>query len=438
MTLSVSRISTTVSEASVEHATADTTQRIIFVNRFFAPDHSATSQILSDLAFFLASSGREVHVVCGDNLYADPGARLRQEEFLDGVHVHRVSGGRFGRSGLAGRAADYIGLYASLRTRVSALLRAGDILIVKTDPPLLTIPLAGLARKRHARFVPWLQDIYPEVAAALGVPLVRGAVGRILAALRDVSLRKAAAVVVIGARMRTHLEARGVRPSLIQVIPNWADESEITPIVRSENTLRVEWGLSDKFVVGYSGNLGRAHEYATLVDAAERLKDRRDLAFLFIGGGHHVAKLKQEVTARNISSLFHFRPYQERALLSQSLSVPDVHWISLRPELEGLIVPSKFYGIAAAGRAVINVGAPNGEIAELVARHQCGVSVRPGGGAEMAQVIERLMHAPEEVKLLGDSARQMLVAHYSRSCAIAKWESLLTGLPGHGSHGRGS
>ena len=417
-----------MSEAGVQRVTAPSPQRIIFVNRFFAPDHSATSQILSDLAFYLASSGREVHIVCGDNLYADPVVRLAKEEVLEGVHVHRVSGGRFGRSGLAGRAADYIGLYASLRKRVSALLRAGDILIVKTDPPLLTIPLAGLAQKRKATFVPWLQDIYPEVAAALGVPLLRGAAGKILVSLRDASLRNAAAVVVIGARMRDHLKIRGVSPCLIHVIPNWADERDITPTARHENTLRVEWGLSDKFVVGYSGNLGRAHEFLTLLDAAERLKDRGDLAFLFIGGGHHVAKLKQEVTARNISSLFHFRPYQERARLSQSLSVPDVHWISLRPELEGLIVPSKFYGIAAAGRAVINVGAADGEIAELVARHQCGVSVLPGDGANMARAIERFMKTPDEVKAMGDNAKDMLVDHFSKSCAMAQWVKLLQAL----------
>lgn len=417
-----------MSEAGVQGAEARATQRIIFVNRFFAPDHSATSQILSDLAFFLASSGREVHVVCGNNLYVDPSARLPKEEVLNDVHVHRVSGGRFGRSGLLGRAADYIGLYASLRTRVSSLLRAGDILIVKTDPPLLTIPLAGLAQKRGASFVPWLQDIYPEVAAALGVPLVKGAAGRILVGLRDASLRKAAAVVVIGSRMRDHLEARGVSPRRLHVIPNWADADAITPTARPENTLRAEWSLSDKFVVGYSGNLGRAHEYATLVDAAERLRDREDLAFLFIGGGHYVDKLMQEVEARNIGGLFHFQPYQDRARLSQSLSVPDLHWISLRPELEGLIVPSKFYGVAAAGRGVINLGAPNGEIAELVARFHCGVSIQPGDGAELARVIQNFMETPAEVKVMGDNARQMLVNHYATSRAMAQWEKVLAAL----------
>ncbi len=414
-----------MSEASVEHAPAHTAPRVIFVNRYFAPDHSATSQILSDLAFFLANSGREVHVVCGDNLYADPAARLSKEEFLEGVHVHRVSGGRFGRSGLAGRAADYIGLYASLRKRVSSLLRAGDILIVKTDPPLLTIPLAGLAKKRGAVFVPWLQDIYPEVAAALGVPLVRGAGGRVLAAMRDASLRNAAAVVVIGGRMQRHLSNRGIDTARVHVIPNWSSHRELAPVAPGENPLRTAWGLNGKFVVGYSGNLGRAHEFETLVAAAERFKGRSDIAFLFIGGGHHVHALKIEAQSRGIADLFQFQPYQSRELLSQSLSVPDLHWLSLRPELEGLIVPSKFYGIAAVGRPVVNVGAHDGEVASLVSRYQCGVTIQPGDGAGMAASIERFMTDPAEVQALGRNGRQMLVDHFSKARAMARWESLL-------------
>jgi glycosyltransferase involved in cell wall biosynthesis len=409
-----------VSEARVEPA-----PRIVFVNRFFAPDHSATSQILSDLAFCLASKGREVHVVCGDNLYADPAARLRKEEILGGVHVHRVSGGRFGRSGLAGRAADYVGLYASLRGRVSALLRAGDILVVKTDPPLLTIPLAGLARKRGAAFVPWLQDIYPEVATALGVPFVRGPIETLLAALRDRSLMASQRIVAIGECMRRRLCDRGLDAARVHVIPNWSDDRDVVPVGRDENPLRTAWGLAGKFVVGYSGNMGRAHEFDTFIAAAEQFKGRNDVTFLFIGGGHHVGALKAEAKSRGIEDLLQFQPYQAREVLSQSLSVPDVHWLSLRPELEGLIVPSKFYGIAAVGRPVINVGAQDGEVAFLILRHQCGVTIQPGDGAGMAAAIARFVGDPATLQAFGQNGRRMLVDHFSKDRAMARWGSLL-------------
>lgn len=402
--------------------------RIIFVNRFFAPDVSATSQILSDVAFYLASVGCEVHVVCGDTLYNDKEHRLPAEETIQNVHIHRVSGGRFGRSGLAGRALDYLGLYVSLRRRVSNLLRARDILVAKTDPPLLTIPLAGLARSRRAGFVPWLQDLYPEVASALGVPLVSGVGERVLSALRDRSLKEAAAIIAIGERMRDRLHARGIPAERVHVIPNWSDDSTIVPVDYNKNQLRDTWGLNGKFVIGYSGNLGRAHEFETIIGAAVRLRHHENLAFLFVGGGHHVDQVRAEAHANGIADKFHFHPYQDRSQLAQSLSLPDVHWLSLRPELEGLIVPSKFYGIAAAGRAVLNVGALDGEIAQLASRFACGMSVAPGDSEGLALAIERLMTVPEDAVTMGQNGRRMLVDHYSRERAMERWENLLRNL----------
>lgn len=402
--------------------------RIVFVNRYFAPDISATSQILSDLAFHLAGGGHDVHVVCGDALYASEGKRLPAQDVVNGVHVHRVPCGRLRRAGLAGRAVDDLRLHAALRRALKGLLRSGDILVAKTDPPLLPAALAGLARRRGAVFVPWMQDLYPEVAGALGVPLVAGPMGWPLTALRDRSLRRAAAIVAIGEGMRDRLVARGLDAARIRVIPNWADDCEIEPVARDANAMRAEWSLTGKFVVAYSGNLGRAHECDTLLAAAERLRDRADLVFLFVGGGHQIDRLKQEAGARGLEGMFRFEPYQERARLALSLSAPDVHWLSLRPELEGLIVPSKFYGIAAAGRAVLNVGARDGEIARLVERHGCGLTVTPGDGAAMAAAISRMMQDREAVEEMGRRGREMLVAHYSRARAMARWGDLLRGV----------
>ena len=133
------------------------------------------------------------------------------------------------------------------------------------------------------------------------------------------------------------------------VIHNWSDDQSVHPVAPVGDPLRADWGLQGKFVVGYSGYLGRAHEYDTLLAAAQLLKDNTDVVFLFIGGGHQHETMKQEIQRRGLERSFQFRPYQPADVLSYSLSAPDVHWISLKPEMEGLIVPSKFYGVAAAG-----------------------------------------------------------------------------------------
>src|SRR5260370_10666441 len=121
-------------------------KRILFLNRFFFPDHSAKSQLLSDLAFPLASVGRPVHVVTCRQLYDDPRAELPPEEIVAGVHVHRLATTRFGRSALPGRSADYLSFYRSLWRFAPGLAHPGDILVATTDPPLLALLGMWLSR----------------------------------------------------------------------------------------------------------------------------------------------------------------------------------------------------------------------------------------------------------------------------------------------------
>ena len=368
--------------------------RLIFLNRFFYPDHSATSQLLSDLTFHLAASGADVHVITSRQLYDCPRAALAKTDAVNGVHIHRVATTGFGRSALIGRGLDYASYYASMWRCARSLVDRGDVIIAKTDPPLTSVVAMQVAMQRNARLVNWLQDIYPETAVELGVPLMRGPIGAALSRLRDLSLTRAAANVVVGERMAQHVRARGVSPDRVHVIPNWSDDEQLCPIGHDDNPLRREWGLERSFVVGYSGNLGRAHEFATVLSAAQLLRDHPRIVFLFIGGGHQFDQLAQSAEQRGLHRIFRFIPYQPQELLKYSLNVPDVHLISLRPELEGLIVPSKFYGIAAVGRPVISITASDGEIARLVRRHECGLVVEPGNGPGLAETLILLSNCP--------------------------------------------
>ena len=404
-------------------------RRIIFLNRFFFPDHSATSQILSDLAFHLAGSGIEVHVVTSQQRYDDPHAHLLEAESIGRVAIHRVSTTRFGRSGLVGRGFDYVSFYTAACRSVLAWAKPGDVLVAKTDPPLLSVAAMRTARRRGLHLVNWLQDLYPEIAAALGVPFIKGPLGRGLLQLRDASLRTAEFNVVVGERMAEIVRARGISPERVRVIPNWCDDDEIQPIAPLDNPLRHEWGLGGRFVVGYSGNLGRAHECETVLAAAERLRSDQRLCFLFIGGGKKFAELADAARARGLDHLFCFQPYQERRLLKLSLGVADAQLISLRPELEGLIVPSKVYGIAAAGRPIIAVAASDGEIATLVRRHRCGVVIDPGDGGLLADALRRLRADHRILAEMGRCARAMLDAHFTRRQAFERWRDLLEEIP---------
>jgi colanic acid biosynthesis glycosyl transferase WcaI len=396
--------------------------KLIFINRYFDPDTSATSQVLSDLAFHLARLDHDVHVVTSRQLYDDPGAILPAAETVRGVSVHRVRTSRFGRKSLAGRTLDYASFHFAAAHRLVRLARPNDIIIAKTDPPLVSVTAATAARIRGARLVNWVQDLFPEVAERLGVLTQDGASAGVLRRARDIALRQAATNVAIGTRMARRLEAVG--SGKVRTIGNWTDDDTVRPVPAAHNRLRRDWDLEGRFIVGYSGNLGRPHECETLVGAAERLRGQSDIVFLFIGGGHHLDGLKAGFAERNLSSL-RVRPYQPRAGLGTVLSLPDVHWLSLRPELEGLIVPSKFYGICAAGRPLIMVGDAKGEIGSLVEDAGCGMAVARGDDAGLAAAILRLRNDPALRDAMGNRARRLLDERFSRCKALRMWQDLI-------------
>lgn len=404
---------------------------IIFVNRYFYPDHSATSQMLSDLAFALAHAGEPICVITSRLRYDDPEAVLTAAESINGVRIERVRTSRFGRHNLLGRALDYATFYISAAWRLFRLARKGDIVVSKTDPPMLGVVMGPVARLCGAKPINWLQDIFPEVAENLGMGGARARSGfALLKAVRSYSLRKSVLTVAIGRRMAERLETFDVARDKIRVIPNWADCTAVVPVKPDDNPLRGKWGLNEAFVVGYSGNLGRAHEIETFLDAIAELEQapaKHPVRWLFIGGGAQLDPMRQEAARRSLTSVS-FHPYQPREQLSQSLSAADVHLVSLRPELEGLIVPSKFYGIAAAGRPSIFIGDGSGEIAGLLREHDCGVTVAQGDGKALADAILWFAANPQRARAMGERARSAALVHFSLSVALRDWLKLLSEL----------
>lgn len=398
--------------------------RIIFVNRYYDPDSSATSQLLTDLARHLAARGdARIHVVCSRFCYRRLDQRLPARARLAGVKVHRVGGTRLARFNLLGRAVDDLVFLAAAGWRLLALTRPGDTIVAKTDPPWLGLLAALVAFSRRARLVHWLQDIYPELASVLGSRLV-GFLSPPLAWLRDLAWRRADRVVVIGGAMRWRVAAAGVAHGRIHQIENWCDGQTIRPVPASRNPLRRAWQLEDRFVVGYSGNFGRAHELAPILALIRAIRPEEPIRLLFIGGGPLLDEL-QHALSEPERALVQFRPYQPRAELACSLSLPDLHLISLRPELEGVVVPSKLYGVMAAGRPALFIGDPEGEVARTLTRHDCGLAVGSQDHANLIAAVRRLAGEPDTCRRLGAAARHAFERHYDRPRAMAAFEAAL-------------
>jgi glycosyltransferase involved in cell wall biosynthesis len=402
--------------------------KLIFVNRYFHPDHAATAQLLSDVAFHLAAEGAEVHVITSRGRYDDPDAGLPRREETQGVQIHRVSGTRFGRSRLRGRLIDYLSFHLMARAMLRRLAAPGDVIVVKTDPPLFAVTALPIARRRRAHLVNWLQDIFPEVAAESGVVSQSGLVYRMSRTLRDRALAGATVNVAVSEAMERHLAGLGVRgPSEgpgLRVIPNWSDGALVYPVPPDHNELRRSWGLSDQFVVGYSGNLGRAHEIDTIAGTLKQLRGHTDVTTVFIGGGSGYDALQNQFADETYATV-EFRPYQPRDFLHLSLSAPDVHLVSLAPRMEGLAFASKLYGVLAAGRPVIFIGARDGEVPRLLRQADCGLAVEAGDPDGLTEAILKLKADPELRLAMGRRARALFERDYDKGIAVESWMRLL-------------
>jgi glycosyltransferase involved in cell wall biosynthesis len=403
-------------------------RKVIFINRYFSPDISATSQHLSDLAFHLAREGVPVLVVTSRQAYNDARANLRANEVIGGVHVCRVWSSRFGRRRLLGRALDYLSFYLAALWVLFKLVEKGDVIVAKTDPPLISLVAVTVAKLRGAVLVNWLHDLFPEIASVLGVRGMTGRVARMLESVRDRSLASAACNVVIGeameARLRADVHERGDR---VRVIHNWADGDAIKPMAAEANPLRKLWGLEENFVVGYSGNMGRGHEFDTMLRAAQALHEVARFVFLFIGDGARRPEVERRVEEWGLANVL-FQPYQPREILAQSLTVPDVHLVSMRPELEGLMLPSKIYGIAAAGRPAVFIGDPEGEIALLLKEEQCGYAVAQGDSATLVKQLQGFADDASLCERMGRNARAMFERRFDKPIAMKAWRELLLSL----------
>jgi len=403
--------------------------KIIFINRFYFPDYSATSQLLTDLCCELAQNGKSVTVVTSRQRYDDARAELVKKEIVNGIEVNRVWASRFGRRWLPGRAVDYITFYISVACWLLWHLKKSSVVIAKTDPPMMSIVAALATKIKRSTLVTWNQDVYPEVASILGVKVADGWRGRILRRLRNRSWKRAKVNIVLGQCMAEHLFQQEVPEEKIRVIPNWADGSSVLPVAHAENNLRVDWQLSNKFVVGYSGNMGRVHEFETILNAAEKLKSQSDVVFLFIGHGPKRDEVERQVKIRGLDNII-FKPYQPHKRLRYSLSLPNVHLISLNPKMEGLIVPSKFYGVCAAGRPTIFVGDMEGEIGRIVVRDEIGKAVEINNTEALASTILALRDNQEQCEAMGVKARKIFEERYDKRVAMRKWEQVLDGMTG--------
>jgi glycosyltransferase involved in cell wall biosynthesis len=403
--------------------------RVCFFNRSYWPDQAATGQLLTELAQDLVSRhGWAVSVVAGRALHAShevrSSARLIDVEEQAGVRILRANGTAFDRRRFAGRATNYLTYFASALT-ATAQIGPQDVVVSLTDPPILGLAALVAARRAGARFVFLCEDIFPEVAALLE-DFHNAAVNRMLDRINRYLLREADAVVALGERMRRRLvEEKGASPARVHVIHNWADCEAITPGPKDNAFARAN-GLADRFVLMHSGNVGLSQNLDLLVEAAPRLQSRDRLVIAVVGDGARRQTLQDQASRRGLANI-RFFPYQPKELLHESFASADAFLVSLKPGLEGYIVPSKLYGILASGRPFVAAVDPSCEAATIAREHHCGTVAAPGDVDALVGAIATLYDDPAAARAMGDNARRVSLC-YDRRRAVQAYHDLFAGL----------
>jgi len=400
---------------------------VIFVHSFFYPDYSGGSQMLSDLAFYLANKKMKVSIVTSRQLYSGTGDLLPRFEEINNVKIFRLWSTTFGRKTIAGRICDYLSLEVSIIFKLFKITNKQTIVVLMTDPPLLNIVARPVIRLKGGRIINWLQDLYPEVAFGLRLLKKSSFISTVLIKLRNISLNRSDNNIVIGRIMREYLLKSGVNHNKILRIPNWADGSSIKPLLRNENPVRLEWGLKSKFIVGYSGNLGKAHDISIFLSTIKRLQHESHICFLFIGGGVGMRQLDKYVIENKLKNVL-FKPYQSRKNLHLTLTLVDLHLVVLDPKMEGFIVPSKIYGILAAGRPIIFIGSKEGELSIEVFNLKCGASVEIGDSELLIDLIKNYSMDFELMKKMGQSGRKGFEELYNFPISAGKFHTLLNNM----------
>jgi colanic acid biosynthesis glycosyl transferase WcaI len=389
---------------------------LLVITQVYPPDPAAVGQHLADVAEAMVAKGWRVTVLTANRGYDDPSLVYAPRECRRGVEIRRLSLSSFGKSSIAIRLLAQ-GLFMLQACALALFLPRITTVLASTSPPFAGAGAAIVARIRSARVVWWVMDLNPDQMIASGRITKTSLPARLFDLLNRFTLQTAAAVIVLDRFMRDRLAAKGRPRAPIAVIPPWAPDVSVKD--SDPEAFRAAHGLTNSFLVMYSGNHALQHPLTTILDAARLLENDPTIAFVFIGGGAGKKAIDERIAAgaRNIFSL----PYQPLSAIGSSLGAADVHVVSMGNEMVGIVHPCKIYGILAAGKPVIYLGPLESHAGDILASHAIGWNVAHGDAAKAAAVIRGAYAASQgDRDVMGRCAAAAASAEYSRDTLIGQ------------------
>ena len=401
---------------------------LVILNRSYWPDMEATGQLLTDLCRDL-SRRFDVHVICGQ-----PNRYHAEQQFVQsgiekhlGVTIHRLSHTRFNKRFPAGRLVNLLSFSWAVERYLKQARLQPDVVVSQTDPFFLPLVGKRYAQRVQAKHCVSLQDLYPDVAQAVGKCRIPGVAGLLRSKLRAV-YEAADRLFVVGGCMRERLAAKpwGIARSRLHVIPNWADCAAIRPIDHADNPFRQSIAANDQFVVMHSGNMGLTQQLDRLVRAACDINWPDDAKLILIGSGAAKSKLRTLINQCGAPlGRIELMDYQPREMLAESLSAADLHVASMHPNIAGCLSPSKLYGILAAGRPLLAIGPRETELQRTIGDNDLGWCLDSADPIRIANTVaaaeSEFRSNPLQYQARCQRARRLAIRRYDRTVITGRF-----------------
>jgi putative colanic acid biosynthesis glycosyltransferase WcaI len=382
---------------------------LLILSQVYVPDPASVGQHMHDAATEMVRRGHSVRVIASARGYDDPGRRYPLREERDGVSIRRIPFGSLGKKSIVVRLLGQLSFLIQAFVCGLFTRRIGAV-FVSTSPPMCSAVALAISVLRRVPIVYWVMDINPDQVVRMGVMSEQALPVRAMEWLNRQILRRAHTVVTLDRFMAETLRRKADLDGRLAVFPPWAPAGS-EPVAHEDNPFRRKHGLEGKFVLMHSGNHSPSHPLDTFLQAAEQLRERDDIVFMFVGGGcgKKVVDAAIEEGATNVVSL----PYQPKEQLKNSLSAADVHLVSMGSEMVGVVHPCKVYGAMAVARPVLVLGPAECHATELVSFAQYGRHVEHGDAGRMTRVIREMAAVPEGLRAsMGQQAASVLAAHY--------------------------
>src|ERR1700752_2953785 len=390
---------------------------ILLLNQYYPRDTFATAKRAA-LAAETRAEKHEVTVLAGRPSYDPdeyyPFAFLRSDK-RNNVTVERVGSTDFPRHEMKRRVSNYLSYLALAVPRALAI--RPDVVLAMTDPPVAGIAGAFVARMSGRPFVYNIRDMYPEMA--LGGDIVRA--NSLVARWEEMhrrALRQGTRVIVLGDDMRERILSQGVAPERIAVVRDGASPSGPLPDRTHPTVEQVRCGFP--FVVLHAGNLGFYGAWSTLLKAAELLRNE-NTGLVFVGDGANRAAMQSSI---NGSKNVRFLPFRPASEIPHVMMAGDLHIVTVKRGLEGLVAPSKLYSTLAAGRPILVVAPPECDAARIVRECGCGVTADPDDPQAVAAAVRKLREDPHGLAERGRRAREN-AGKYARVNELEKFSAIL-------------